>query len=147
MAFRFAFNPTHRILRCDFSDTVTDEDLTYYYRMAALLAESLDPLAGLFDFSAVTPLKSSPEFMRGLAALPPVMPQLDRPRVLVAPADHVFGLARVFEIEGEATRPNFHVVRTMEEAWAILGVREPEFQPVPKALESRRGGSNADDKS
>jgi hypothetical protein len=39
------------------------------------------------------------------------------------------------------------VVRTMEEAWAILGLRETEFQPVPKALESRREGSNADDKS
>jgi len=44
---------------------------------------------------------------------------------------HIFGLARIFELEGEATRPNLHVVHTEHEAWAILSVKEPRFEPVP----------------
>jgi hypothetical protein len=37
----------------------------------------------------------------------------------------------MFEFEGEATRPNLHVVRLPEEAWVILGIQEPRFGPVP----------------
>ncbi len=36
----------------------------------------------------------------------------------------------MFEIAGEATRPNLHVVRTIEEAWAILDVEAPQFGPL-----------------
>ena len=45
---------------------------------------------------------------------------------MVAPSDKVFGLARMFELQGEGTRANLHVVRTMKEALAILGVQAPE---------------------
>jgi len=60
---------------------------------------------------------------------------------MVAPADDVFGLTRLFGIAGEATRPNYHVVRSEREAWAILGVQKPEFRPIPEALESRMRAS------
>jgi hypothetical protein len=40
-------------------------------------------------------------------------------------------MARMFEILGEGTRPNLHVVRTLEEAYKVLDVREPQFEPVP----------------
>ncbi len=145
MAFRFEFDPANRILRCRFSEAVTEDELTYFYRMATLLAESLDPLAGLVDFSAVTSFKTNAEFMRKLAALPPIMPKTERIRVIVAPADQIFGLARLFEMQGKASRPNLHVVRSVREAWAILGVQEPEFRPIPEAFESRLG--NPDSKS
>jgi len=136
MAFRFEFDPTNRILGCRFSGVVTEEGLMHFYRLGALLAESLDPLRGLVDFSGVTSFNTNAGFMRRLAALPPMMPKAERVRVMVAPADDVFGLVSLFGIEGEGTRPNYHVVRDVREAWAILGVHEPEFQPIPKALES-----------
>lgn len=139
MAFRFEFNSTHRILRIRFSDLVTNDDLEYFYRMSALLADSLDPLSAVVDFSAVTSVTSTAEFIRELAALPPAMPQTERPRVVVAPMDEVFGLARLFEMHGEATRPNFHVVRSAQQAWAILGTEEPEFKPVQQAWGSEDG--------
>jgi hypothetical protein len=140
MAFRFEFDSIHRVLRIKFSETVTNEDLIYFYRMSTLLVESLDPLSAIIDFAAVTSFESSADFMRNLAALPPAMPKQERPRVVIAPADHVFGLARLFGTAGEATRPSFHVVRTEQQAWAILGIQEePEFKPVQQALESERG--------
>lgn len=136
MAFRFDFDLANRILRCRFSEVITENELMYFYRMAVLLAESLDPLAGLVDFSAVTSFKTNAEFMRKLAALPPIMPKTERVRVMVAPADQIFGLARLFEMDGKASRPNHHVVRSVREASAILGLQEPEFRPIPEALES-----------
>jgi hypothetical protein len=137
MAFRFEFDPAHRILGIRFWDRVTEDDLSYFYRMSALLVGSLDPASAVIDFSDVTSFDSSAQFMKRLAALPPAMPRAERPRIVVAPQDEVFGLARLFEMAGEATRPNFHVVRSTREAWAILGVEEPRFKAIPEALESR----------
>jgi hypothetical protein len=36
----------------------------------------------------------------------------------------------MFELQAEGTRANLHVVRTMKEALAILGVQAPKFGPV-----------------
>jgi hypothetical protein len=136
MAFYFEFNLANRILRCRFSGPVTDEDLVGFYRTAVLLAGSLDPLTGIVDFSSVTDFQVTSSKMRELAAFPPVMPQQDRVRVIVAPSHDVFGMVRIFEIEGEATRPSLHVVRSAAEAWTIIGIQEPEFRSISEAYDS-----------
>ena len=51
-------------------------------------------------------------------------------RVFVAPKDLIYGMARMFQILGEATRPDLPVVRTMDEAYSLLQVESPEFSPV-----------------
>lgn len=45
------------------SGQVTNEDLTNYYRMAVLLVDSVDPLAAVWDLSAVTSCKGTPEII------------------------------------------------------------------------------------
>jgi hypothetical protein len=134
MAFAFDFDPIHQILRTTFSGKVSDEDLLNHARMASLLVTSLDPRFAIIDLSAADPFEATADGMRALAKLPPAMPKVDRPRVVVAPSDHTFGMARIFEVEGEATRPKFHVVRSVKEAWAILGVEmaEAKFGPISR---------------
>jgi hypothetical protein len=122
MAFVFDFDPAHRVLRSTFSGKVSDEDLLNHQRVGALLVSSLGPRFAIIDLSAADPFEATVDGMRALAKLPPAMPQRERPRVIIAPSDHAFGMARIFEIEGEATRPNLHVVRSVKEAWAIFGV-------------------------
>jgi hypothetical protein len=51
------------------------------------------------------------------------MPNDKRPRFVVAPQTHAFGLFRMFQITGEHTRPLLTVVHTMDEALAELGVQ------------------------
>jgi len=46
-------------------------------------------------------------------------------RVIVALQTHVFGLARMFQILVENTRPLLSVVHTLDEAFAGLGVQSP----------------------
>jgi len=50
--------------------------------------------------------------------------------VFVAPTPDLFGMARLFELQGADARPNLHVVRTSEEAYRILNVSDPQFTPV-----------------
>ena len=132
MAFVFDFDPTHQILRSTFSGQVNDDDFLNHQRVGAQLVTSLDPRFAIIDLSAADPFEVTTDGMRALAKLPPVMPQMERPRVVIAPADHMFGMARVFEIEGEVTRPNLHVVRSVKDAFAILGMEmeEAKFGPI-----------------
>jgi hypothetical protein len=127
--YQFEFDETNRILRCRFDGRVTDEDLKESYRLAAEYMAQTDPRAAITDLSAVTSFEVSPETIRELAKSAP-LPDPNRPRCIVAPSSNVFGMARMFEIEGEVTRPNLHVVRTLEEAWAILGVQGLTFEPL-----------------
>lgn len=130
MSYRFDFDPTNRILRCLFTGRVTDEELKDYYSDASQYTAQTDALAGITDFSAAEAVDASPETVRDLASLPPVMTDVRRVRCIVAPSDKVFGLARMFELQGGHTRANLHVVRTVKEALAILGAAEPRFEPL-----------------
>ena len=47
--------------------------------------------------------------------------------LFIASTDLEFGLARIFVILTEELRPNRHVVRTMEEAYKLLGITDPQF--------------------
>jgi hypothetical protein len=50
--------------------------------------------------------------------------------IIVAPQDHVFGLSRMFSMLAEETRPHVTVVRTMEEAYCLLDIEEPQFHRI-----------------
>ena len=130
MAYRFEFDSKNRILRGRFEGQVTDEELKRFYRVAGQLVAKILPRAGITDFESVTSFEVSPETIRDLASLPPAMPDPGQPRVIVAPAPDIFGLARMFQLEGEETRPTLHVVHKLREACAILGVQHPKFKPI-----------------
>jgi hypothetical protein len=90
-----------------------------------------DAIAGIFDFSSVTEFLGSTEFIRRLAKREPAMPNAtSRPRILVAPQQHAFGLIRMFQILRESTRPMLQVAHSMDEAFTILGVPSTHFEPL-----------------
>jgi hypothetical protein len=79
----------------------------------------------LIDASNVTSFEVSSDEVRDLAIREaPFAPSARR--VLVASEDLVFGLARMFQTFGGEHRPHFEVVRTLEEAYRLLGIR-PEL--------------------
>ena len=129
MPYQFEFDSTNRILRGRLDGRVTDEVAKEYHRVAVEYAAQIDALLGITDLSAVTAFEVSAVTARELARSEPVM--LDpnnRICVIIAPSDHIFGIARLFQIEGEQTRPNLHVVHTLMEACAVLGVLDPQFE-------------------
>jgi hypothetical protein len=130
VAYSFDVDWKHRILRCRFHGRVTDEDVKGFYLTAYKLAFHIQPRAGVVDTSAASSFEVSPEAIRERANSAPATPDPNFPRIVIAPSHETFGLARMFEIQGEAMHPNLHVVRTEREAWAILAVQNPRFEPL-----------------
>ena len=130
MPYHIDFDSTNRILRARFEGRVTDDELKEVYRFGQENVARFDPLAGITDFSGVTTVAFSAQTMRDLARTKPIMPDPSRPVLFVAPTPDLFGMARMFELQGSDARPNLRVVRTVEEAYRVLNVRDPQFVPV-----------------
>ena len=128
MAYQFDYDSTNRILRCRVDGHVTDEVLKEFYRVAAASFAQMDPYRAIIDLSGVTSSELSPQAVSEVAGSAPPASDVRRLRVIFAPSGAIFELACMFQFEGDSTRPNWHVVRTLKEAWAVLGVQEPQFK-------------------
>lgn len=131
MPYRIEIDSANQILMGRFEGQVTDQLLSDFYRYAAPKIIAATQFRGsIVDFSAVTSFDVTPETIRALAWSRPADSDFSRLRVIVAPAPKVFGLARMFASHGEETRPNLHVVRTMQQAYAVFGIIDPQFEPI-----------------
>ncbi len=134
MAYRFEVDPINNILMVRFEGEVTFVSLKNFYLDDARRMLEVTRVRGtIVDFSAATALEVTPEQIRELASYPPVDPDPSRMRVIVATSAHIFGLSRMFELHGEETRPNLHVVASLNQAYALLRMKEPKFQPVSES--------------
>ena len=130
MSHQFQFDPASRLLLCQIEGVVTDESLREYYRDVGRYVQKIQPSAGIVDFTGVTSFRVSAATIRELADSPPPLKDPKVPRFIVASADHVFAMGRMFELQGDRTRPLLQVVRTLAEAYALLDIREPQLEPV-----------------
>jgi hypothetical protein len=131
MGFRFEFDPTNRILLLRVEGRLSDELLAECYGAIRKYSTSTDARAGIFDLSSVTEFALSTDFIRQLAKEEPAMPDAaERPRIIAVEGTLGFGLARMFQIAGESSRPLLQVVHLMDEALAALGVQSPHFEPL-----------------
>jgi hypothetical protein len=125
------FGAVNNILLLRVDGRLTDELLAECYEAIRTRSIATDARAGIFDFTALTDFPVSTAFVKRLAKQEPAMPgATTRPRVLVAPQIHVYGLVRMFQIMGEDSRPLLHVARTLDDAFAALGVQSPHFEPL-----------------
>jgi hypothetical protein len=132
MSYSFYFDRQNKIVLARFTGRVTDDVLTEFQRAGARrIVATVDFRSTIIDFSDVDEFEVSAETARVLAWEDPIDPDSSRPRIMVAPEDAVYGVCRIFASHGEDTRPNLHVVRSMEHAYAIVGVLKPKFEPLP----------------
>src|SRR5208282_6143404 len=132
MGSRFEFDPVNKILRIRFEGRLTDQLFAEFYRTAQKHWAATDASAVISDYSSAEWAVSA-ELIRQMANEEPgVTEPAKRPRIVVAPTAVGFGLARMFQIVGEPKRPLFKVVRTMEEAFAELGIQSPHFEPLAR---------------
>jgi len=128
MGFVMDFDAKNNILRVTLDGSLTDAILfDGYAAMGKYLAEHAS-CHSIADFSPVTSADFSSETIRQLAAAPPL--PTAALRILVVPLDSIYGMARMFQILGQETRPNLHIVRTMDEAYSLLQVKSPEFSSL-----------------
>ncbi|SRR6266852_3589574 len=130
MSYRFEFDSENRLLRGKFEGLVTDQIITEFYANAGEYVARTLPRAAIIDFSAVTSLVVASSTMFILARSTPVLEDDKTIRVIIAPGQQAFGISRIFQILGESTRPSLRLVRSQEEAFAMLGIQDPRFEPV-----------------
>ena len=130
MPYLFEFDPGNSLLQGRLYGRVTSDELKEYFQVGVKCIAAKRPRAGITDMTAITLFEVTPQSIRELANVPPIVASQDLLRVIVASAPDVFGMARMFESHGETTRPNLHVVKTCKEALVIVGVREPNYEPI-----------------
>jgi hypothetical protein len=129
MGFAVEFDAGNKILRVTLEGDITDPILTDAQATAAKYVASLGPCRGIIDLSEVTTFNVSAELIRKQAEGQSAWPT-GYMRILVAPKDSLYGMARMLQILCEDTRPELRVVRTVKEAHDLLGVESPQFVPV-----------------
>jgi hypothetical protein len=131
MELRFEIDRGNKILLVRVEGRLTDELLAEIYQRVRTHTPAMDSGAGILDFSSVTDWALSSVFLQELAKREPAIGDATRRRiVVVAPATVGFGLARMFQVLGESTRPLLEVVHTLEEALAALGAQSAQFEPL-----------------
>ena len=130
MAYRFELDANNQVLLFTFSGSVSEQRIDQFYREAGAQLERIRPRAAIFDFTGVTSFDVSSKAVRNLADSPPLVAETRCPRVVVAPAAHIFAMSRMFQSLGERSRPSFRVVRSMAEALALIGLDHPDFNAL-----------------
>jgi DNA-binding NarL/FixJ family response regulator len=129
ISFHFEFDSENKIFQAKFHGRITDETIINFYQTVALRVAVNDFRASIVDFSGATSFHVTRHAIGALAALQPADSTISRPRVIVAPNALIYSLARMFQVLGKVTRPNLHIVRKLPQAFALLGVAAPRFQP------------------
>lgn len=130
MGFVVDFDATNSILRITMEGHLTDSVALTCAETVGRCAVSYPKFRGIVDLSKVTKYDVSPEVIRQLARTPPTVSTEAYALVIVAPKEHSYGMSRMFQLLTETTRPNQHVVRTMDEAFEVLQLQSPTFVPV-----------------
>jgi hypothetical protein len=128
VGFQLLFDAEHKVLLARFDGTVTAETVMAMVATARRFAERQGPGPAIADFTAVERFDVDPDFIRSLAQAPPVM--VGHKRVLVAPADEIFGSLRMFEMHQSAGGDEPLVVRSLDRAYEVLGIKDLDFQPI-----------------
>jgi len=127
MDFVIDLDPTHLVLRATITVAVLTEELAEeYYQVLSQVAAHGGPYAAIYDFSRVTSTTLSPSAIRGFAKRPYPVPG-PRHRVAVAKQPAMFGLARMLQLFQDILGEHFRVVRSLEEAYELLGVGPEDF--------------------
>lgn len=129
MGIFLEFDAKNNVLRGTLKGRVTDAILFDSYAEAARYAKSLPPCRGIWDFSEVTEFEVSTDAIKHVVKLSPII-ATGYMRVAVASRDVHFGMMRMLQMLSEESRPELHVVRTMDEAYRLLRMESPEFSPV-----------------
>ncbi len=120
MEFVVEFEAGNKVLRASMDGIVTEQTLIELTAEVRRLLESQAPDVLLVDLSGVTGFEISTEVVRFIARAPSPLPE-EIVRVIVAPQGHIFGVTRMFQCYADGHRPNVHVVKSLEEAYAYLG--------------------------
>jgi hypothetical protein len=121
----------NRILFIRLEGLVTDDVLLNRYQQALEWNAVHRYPVCVTDCTGVDASEISAHAIGRIADHPPVVPtEIRRAVVLVTPQNVAFGLARMYEMLTSQTRDKTHVVRTLPEAYQLIGLESLDLQPI-----------------
>jgi hypothetical protein len=128
MAFALLFDEKQRVLLVKFERALTRQALEAMVQAAREFAAVHGNCDGIVDFSAVEKLDIDVSYLRAYGGSPRVM--TGARRVLVAPDDEMFGIARLYGLhQSNSQGEEPMVVRSLQAAYDLLDLKDPDFQP------------------
>jgi hypothetical protein len=127
--FSLAFDRRHRVLMARATGVFSSDDITALDAAIVRFVSREGDLRGILDFTAVEALAVSASRLAVRGRQPPVMGTADR--VFVAPQADINRFCRSFaEHQRGSGNAGPQVVTTLVEAYAALGLVDPQFEPV-----------------
>lgn len=120
MPVQVAVNRDRKLVITSYSGEVNDADVARQISEIKRNAPYDGEYSAITDFTGVTQFNISLEQIRSVAET--VSPLAKSKRVMVAPTDVAYGTSRMFQALAWHTRPNITVVRTLGEAYQVLGI-------------------------
>ena len=126
---RFFYDSGRNILLTRFRGVLNEENLEALTDTVRRFVQQHGPCHGLLDYTDVTGIDLSPSLVVQRAERKSISHGMVR--VFVAPSDLNYAWCRMFQITQDVTHDDKpFVVRTMQEAYDILGIDTPNFEPV-----------------
>jgi hypothetical protein len=117
------------ILMTRFHGMFVSEDIAAIDAFVPRFVQSNGPVRGILDFTEVTVVAVPLTKFIERGRKPELVP--GRQRIIVAPTSQMFGLGRMFqsyqELSGNCAP---RVVRSLDEAYAAMGVIRRDFEPI-----------------
>jgi len=136
--YRFEFDPVHRILRACIEGVLTDDSISgFKAEIGQLIAES-HPNGCVVDLSETKQYDLSVSAIHDASRAAPALPNVSIPVIIVAPDAYMYGSSRMFQMLSEESRPWLRVVRSAVEAYQLLKLESPRFEPLPAESEERK---------
>ena len=129
MDYTLQADPEHQVLLVTLGKIVTEASALAAYTTVERFIAAQGPHSGITDLSGVEKLDVSTDFVWRLAAKPPMIPE-GMSRIAVAPRPDIYGLSRMFQILRDNRGASLEVVRTLDEAFTLLGLVSPQFLTV-----------------
>lgn len=123
-----SFDRRHRVLMVRVEGVLSSQDLEAHDRLVLRFLGRKGLVRAIHDLSLVTALALPLSRVRQRGQQPPILPE----RVAVAPQG---GAGREYidtvnEQRRQAGHREYRLVETLDEAFALLGLDDPQFEPV-----------------
>ncbi len=128
MGYRFELDRNNEVFRASLCGQIDDDEMRKYDANVRKVLAKLHLRAVIVDGSAITEFDVSSATIEYLAAFGAEVSDQAIPILMVAPPDHIYGMARMFQILSERKRPSVAVVRSGDEAYTKLGLTNLQFE-------------------
>ena len=127
--FALSFDSNHRVLLAQFAGVLSTEDIEGFDKSLAAFVSRHGFVRGIFDFSSVQANAVPQSFLVRRARLPQIL--LGQERIIVAPQQEIYGLACAYAAQQrDFGNVEAQVVRTLDDAYLALDLKQPDFRPV-----------------